>query len=110
MRVNECIHIVVWLACSLSRRSVADKRALLIIDVQNCFLNGGRMSLEVTEGIRITDKINQIRQRHGRSFEVVVFIVDQHCQNSIVFASQHPRKKEFDVIDLRYNDRGIFII
>lgn len=59
------------------------KSALLIIDVQNCFLPGG--SLAVNDGDEVIGKINSIRNH----FEVVVLTQDWHCQNHISFASQH---------------------
>ena len=60
------------------------RTALLVIDVQNCFLPGG--SLEVGEGAQVIPVINSIRDQ----FDVVVLTQDWHCPQHISFASQHP--------------------
>ena len=60
------------------------RTALLVIDVQNCFLPGG--SLEVGEGAQVIPAINSIRDQ----FDVVVLTQDWHCPQHISFASQHP--------------------
>ena len=59
------------------------KTALLIIDVQNCFLPGG--SLAVNDGDKVIPVINRIRD----NFDVVVLTQDWHCPDHISFASQH---------------------
>ena len=60
------------------------RTALLVIDVQNCFLPGG--SLEVGEVAQVIPVINSIRDQ----FDVVVLTQDWHCPQHISFASQHP--------------------
>ena len=59
------------------------KTALLIIDVQNCFLPGG--SLAVNDGDKVIPVINRIRD----NFDVVVLTQDWHCPDHVSFASQH---------------------
>ena len=59
------------------------KSALLIIDVQNCFLPGG--SLAVTDGEKVIPVINDIRSL----FDIVVLTQDWHCSDHVSFASQH---------------------
>jgi nicotinamidase/pyrazinamidase len=70
--------------------------ALLVIDVQNCFVPGG--SLAVKEGDQIVPLINQI----AKSFQNVVLTQDWHTADHISFASQHPGKKPFETIKLGY--------
>lgn len=60
------------------------KSALLIIDVQKCFLPGGTLPLK--DGDEVIGVINSIRD----NFDVVVMTQDWHCTNHISFASQHP--------------------
>ena len=59
--------------------------ALLIIDVQNCFLPP-QGSLQVEQGNKVIPIINALRNK----FEVVVLSQDWHCPKHISFASQHP--------------------
>ena len=63
---------------------LSEKSALLIIDVQNCFLPGG--SLAVSDGDQVIPVINSIRNQ----FDVVVLTQDWHCPDHVSFASQHP--------------------
>ena len=60
------------------------KSALLIIDVQNCFLPGG--SLAVTDGDQVVPVINSLREK----FEIVAVSQDWHTPDHVSFASQHP--------------------
>lgn len=68
--------------------------ALLLIDIQNDFLPGG--SLAVPEGDAIIPLVNTLIPR----FSLVVATQDWHPKDHLSFASQHPGKKVFDVIDL----------
>lgn len=75
---------------------------LLVIDVQNCFLPGG--SLAVKDGDKIIPIINGL----ARKFENVVFTQDWHTPQHISFASSHPGKKPFDVVDLPYGKQVLW--
>ena len=75
------------LFCQLSLQnliSIGEKSALLIIDVQNCFLEGG--SLAVPDGNQVIPVINNLRKK----FKNVVLTQDWHCVNHVSFASVHP--------------------
>ena len=76
--------------------------ALLVIDVQNCFIPGG--SLAVKEGDVIVPLINQI----AKSFENVVLTQDWHTANHVSFASSHAGKKPFELIDLPYGKQVLW--
>jgi len=79
-----------------------DADALLVIDVQNCFVPGG--SLAVKEGDLIVPLINQI----ARSFSNVVLTQDWHTADHVSFASQHPGKKPFESIKLDYGTQVLW--
>ena len=64
--------------------------ALLVIDVQNCFIPGG--SLAVKDGDAIVPVINKL----ARAFANVVVTQDGHTADHISFASQHKGKKPFE--------------
>ena len=68
--------------------------ALLVVDVQNCFLPGG--SLAVAKGDEIVPLINRI----AKSFQNVVLTQDWHTPGHVSFASSHPGKKPFETIKL----------
>jgi nicotinamidase/pyrazinamidase len=76
--------------------TVVDTDVLLVIDVQNCFLPGG--SLAVAGGDQIVPLVNLL----AAGFHNVVFTQDWHTADHVSFASQHPGRKPFDMIDLPY--------
>src|SRR6516165_3331132 len=65
--------------------------ALIVVDVQNCFLPGG--SLAVKEGDQIIPVINRI----AKGFDNVVMTQDWHTHNHMSFASSYPDKKPFEM-------------
>src|SRR5213080_2979665 len=69
-----------------------DASALLVIDVQNCFLPGG--SLAVKEGEQVVPVINKI----AKGFANVVLTQDWHTSGHVSFASSHDGKKPFETI------------
>lgn len=79
-----------------------DADALLVIDVQNCFIPGG--SLAVKEGDLIVPLINQI----AKNFSNVVLTQDWHTADHVSFASQHSGKKPFETIKLDYGTQVLW--
>ena len=76
--------------------------ALIVVDVQNCFLPGG--SLAVKEGDQVIPVINAI----AKGFDNVVMTQDWHTPHHVSFASSHDGKKPFDVIKLAYGDQVLW--
>src|SRR6202790_4375666 len=76
--------------------------ALLVIDVQNCFLPGG--SLAVKDGEQVIPVINRI----AKGFANVVMTQDWHTPGHISFASVHAGKKPFETIDLAYGKQVLW--
>ena len=76
--------------------------ALLVIDVQNCFIPGG--SLAVKEGDAIVPVINQL----ARAFANVVVTQDWHTADHVSFASQHQGKKPFETVKLAYGTQVLW--
>lgn len=89
---------VIFIETSAAKRG--NKEALLVIDVQNCFLPGGTLAVE--GGEELIPIINQLRQK----FEVVAFTRDWHPKNHVSFASMHQGLNPFDEINLDYDDNG----
>ncbi|MDD1954478.1 MAG: bifunctional nicotinamidase/pyrazinamidase [Pseudomonas qingdaonensis] len=77
-------------------------RALLVIDVQNDFIPGG--ALAVPGGDEIVPLVNQL----GRQFERVVLAQDWHPAGHASFASSHPGKNPFEVIELSYGPQTLW--
>jgi nicotinamidase/pyrazinamidase len=73
--------------------------ALIVVDVQNCFLPGG--SLAVGKGDEVIPVINKI----AKAFQNVVLTQDWHTPGHISFASSHPGKKPFESIPLPYGNQ-----
>src|SRR4051794_39977941 len=79
-----------------------DTAVLLVIDVQNCFLPGG--SLAVKDGEQVVPIINKI----AKAFSNVVMTQDWHTPAHVSFASTHPGKKPFELIDLAYGKQVLW--
>jgi nicotinamidase/pyrazinamidase len=74
----------------------------IIIDMQNCFVPGG--SLAVKGGDEVVPLINHI----AKGFANVVMTQDWHTPHHASFASSHPGKKPFEVIDMPYGKQVLW--
>ncbi|RAV28302.1 bifunctional nicotinamidase/pyrazinamidase [Sinomicrobium soli] len=70
-------------------------KVLLIVDVQHDFLPGGKLA--VPGGDEVIPVINALQP----DFDLVVATQDWHPAGHLSFASSHPDRKPFDVIDLK---------
>src|SRR4030088_2439671 len=82
--------------------SIDEGSALLVIDVQNCFLPGG--SLAVKDGDQVVPVINKI----AKGFANVIMTQDWHTAGHVSFASSHSGKKPFETIDLSYGKQVLW--
>mgnify|MGYP000662177481 CR=1 FL=1 len=76
--------------------------ALLVIDVQNCFVDGG--SLPVPSGAEVIPVINKI----APFFQNIIVTQDWHPAGHISFASSHPGAIPFEVIKLPYGEQVLW--
>jgi len=76
--------------------------ALLVVDVQNDFCSGGRLS--VPHGEHGVPLVNAI-QRH---YATIVVTQDWHTPDHASFASQHPGRVPFDVIEMPYGPQVLW--
>jgi nicotinamidase/pyrazinamidase len=81
---------------------IDDTSALLVVDVQNCFLPGG--SLAVKDGGQVIAVINKI----AKGFAHVVMTQDWHTAGHVSFASSHDGKKPFETVDLKYGKQVLW--
>lgn len=70
--------------------------ALIVVDVQNDFCPGG--SLAVAKGDEVVPVINAL----GKRFSTIVMTQDWHPAGHSSFASSHPGKKPFDLVEMPY--------
>ena len=75
---------------------------LIVTDIQNDFLPGG--ALAVADGHAIIEGVNAIARR----FKNVVITQDWHPAGHISFASAHPGREPFEMIDLRYGPQVLW--
>ncbi|SHI61269.1 nicotinamidase/pyrazinamidase [Mesonia phycicola] len=69
-------------------------KALVLVDVQNDFMPGGKLA--VPKGDEIVPVINSIQSK----FDLIVATQDWHPENHISFANNHLGKEEFDTIQV----------
>jgi nicotinamidase/pyrazinamidase len=76
--------------------------ALLVIDVQNDFMPGG--ALAVPDGDAIVPLINTL----AKKFDHVILTQDWHPAQHISFATTHPNKNPFEVIEVPYGPQTLW--
>lgn len=87
---------------SFAKTENNEKSALIIIDMQNCFVPGKDKrihSLPVVGGHKIIKGINSLQKK----FDLVIATKDWHPDNHMSFASNHQGKKPFESIELKNN-------
>jgi len=76
--------------------------ALIVVDVQNCFVTNG--TLPVPKGEEVVPVINRI----APAFENVVLTQDWHTRGHASFASTHAGKKPFETTKLSYGTQVLW--
>jgi nicotinamidase/pyrazinamidase len=82
--------------------ALESKRALIVVDVQNCFCPGG--TLPVAEGDAVVPLINRL----ALGFANVVLTQDWHPAGHASFASSHAGRQPFDTIELPYGPQVLW--
>lgn len=83
-------------------RYLDDDCALIIIDLQNDFCPGG--ALAVPKGDEIVPLVNRL----AAEFPHVVLTQDWHPSGHLSFASAHPGRQPFEVIELDYGTQVLW--
>jgi nicotinamidase/pyrazinamidase len=78
------------------------KSALIVVDVQNCFIDGG--TLPVKGGAQVVPVINKL----AASFENIVVTQDWHTPGHASFASTHAGTKPFETMALPYGTQVLW--
>jgi nicotinamidase/pyrazinamidase len=76
--------------------------ALLVIDVQNDFMPGG--ALAIPDGDAVVPLINTLATK----FDHVILTQDWHPTQHISFASTHPNKNPFEIIEVPYGPQTLW--
>ena len=99
----------VALASSMSRLVFAAgtikpgaKAALIVVDVQNCFVDGG--TLPVKGGADVVPIINGL----AKAFDNIVITQDWHTPGHASFASAHAGKKPFETAQMPYGTQVLW--
>src|SRR5260370_40299782 len=87
------------MARAAEKIAIDEGTVLIVVDVQHCFLPGG--SLAVKDGDQVIPGINPI----AKNFANVRMTQDWHPPGHVSFASPHPGKTPFEVIQLGYGDQ-----
>eukprot|EP00058_Branchiostoma_floridae_P010510 XP_002595998.1 hypothetical protein BRAFLDRAFT_84072 [Branchiostoma floridae] len=103
LKLSVCVSVLC--ACGALTVGPADRPvALVVIDVQNCFVPGGENP--VPGGADVIPVINGLRERYGDGLDLVVMSQDWHCADHVSFTSQHPGYSNFEVMELDYDSQG----
>ena len=79
-----------------TKTATTDRDVLVVVDIQNDFCPGG--SLAVPRGDEVVPVVNHLAGR----FRHVVLTQDWHPAGHRSFASSHPGRKPYDVIEVAY--------
>lgn len=98
------VGVVFLLSCTdaVEVSQETDKRALIIVDMQYDFLEGG--ALETLGGTEIIKPINELQSK----FDLIVATQDWHPEGHGSFASSHPGRSIGEVIDLNGLDQVLW--
>ena len=77
-------------------------KALLIVDVQYDFCPGGVMAIK--DGDKIIPVINKLQPM----FDLVLATLDWHPVDHVTFASQHPGKRPYDLVEVNGVDHVLW--
>jgi nicotinamidase/pyrazinamidase len=96
-----------WIAASkhtwaAARIKPGASSALIIVDVQNCFVKGGTLAVE--HGDEVVPVINRL----APVFQNVILTQDWHSPGHASFASSHSGKNPFDTLRLPYGDQVLW--
>lgn len=91
-----------WRALASGRVRPDARSALVVVDVQNCFVTGG--TLPVKGGEEVVPVINRL----AAGFDNVVATQDWHTPGHASFASSHAGKKPFETTKLSYGNQVLW--
>ncbi len=90
------------LAADAKKISPSAQAALIVVDVQNCFVDGG--TLPVKGGADVVPVINALAPK----FQNIIVTQDWHTPGHTSFASAHNGTKPFDSVKLNYGNQVLW--
>ena len=81
---------------------IASRDVLIVTDVQNDFCSGGRLA--VPHGEEIVPLVNRL----ARHFEHAILTQDWHPPGHLSFASSHPGRVAYDMIEAAYGPQQLW--
>ncbi|SIQ29621.1 bifunctional nicotinamidase/pyrazinamidase [Pseudacidovorax sp. RU35E] len=90
------------LAADAKKISPSAQAALIVVDVQNCFVDGG--TLPVKGGADVVPVINALAPK----FQNIIVTQDWHTAGHASFASAHNGTKPFDSVKLNYGNQVLW--
>ncbi len=105
--VGKWTRSLVWifaamLALPAAAAKLDEHSALIVVDMQNCFVDGG--TLPVKGGRSIVPVINKLASQ----FDNVVLTQDWHTPKHASFASTYSGKKPYDTVELSYGTQVLW--
>ncbi|HEY2979297.1 MAG TPA: bifunctional nicotinamidase/pyrazinamidase [Burkholderiaceae bacterium] len=91
-----------WRAFAAAKIKPDELSALIVVDVQNCFVTGG--TLPVTKGEEVVPVINKL----AKAFDNIVLTQDWHTPGHASFASTYAGKKPFETTKLTYGTQVLW--
>jgi len=91
-----------WSAFAAAKITPNAQSALIVVDVQNCFVTGG--TLPVKGGEEVVPLINKL----SAGFQNIVVTQDWHTPGHASFASSHMGKKPFETTKLSYGTQVLW--
>jgi len=82
--------------------TITEADALLVVDVQNDFCEGGRLA--VPGGSEVVELINDVSRR----FRNIILTQDWHPAGHHSFASAHPGRRPFETVTLAYGPQVLW--
>jgi nicotinamidase/pyrazinamidase len=91
-----------WPLAAAGKLKPGSTSALIVVDVQNCFVTGG--TLPVAKGEEVVPVINRL----ATGFQNIVVTQDWHTPGHASFASKHAGKKPFETTTLKYGTQVLW--
>jgi nicotinamidase/pyrazinamidase len=91
-----------WRVFAAAKIRPDELSALVVVDVQNCFVTGG--TLPVKNGEEVVPVINRL----AKAFDNVVLTQDWHTKGHASFASSYAGKKPFETTKLSYGTQVLW--